>query len=346
MQGSFPRAGAWLMGCLLALSVVGADAQTAARQKVRFSLNPSQVIYLPLFLAVDRGYFKQEGLDVEVMPYKGSANTQMPLLARGDVDISSVIAGPAMFNQFADGFNIKLIATLTEPREGYRDGVVLVVRQDLWDAGTIRKPADLKGMKVDGASQGNPIDFLLKSALDSAKLTKADVTLSYKPRSASDTPEILRQKVVDVAGVSEPTATLIESKGIGTRWLSYKDVVPWYQETYLASSEAFLRDHPDAVERFLAAYLKAVGDVSKAKGQWTPELLAIATKWTGMPEDLLRKVGGIPYWDPSAAIRPDSLARVQKFWVDGGLVKKPVDTQKMVDTAPLRQARPTAAPNQ
>jgi ABC-type nitrate/sulfonate/bicarbonate transport system substrate-binding protein len=115
--------------------------------------------------------------------------------------------------------------------------------------------------------------------------------------------------------------------------------VPWYQETYLASSESFLRDHPEAVKSFLAAYLKAVREVTKARGQWTPELLALATKWTGMPEDLLRRVGGIPYWDEKAAIRVESLARVQRFWADSGLVKKPIDPARVVDMTPLEQAR-------
>ncbi|CAN5510193.1 ABC transporter substrate-binding protein [soil metagenome] len=334
-----------LCGLLTNNAVAQAPAAApAVLSKLRFSVNPGQLIYLPLFLAVDRGYFRAEGLDVQVVPYKGSANSQMPLIARGDVDISSVIAGPAMFNQFADGFNIKLIATLTEPKAGFRDGVTLMVRKDLWDDGSIRKLADLRGKKVDGASEGNPIDFLLRSALASAGLGKKDVTLSYKPRSASDTPEILRQKVVDVAGVSEPTATLIESQGIGVRWLSYKDIVPWYQETYLASSEAFLRDHRDDVKRFLAGYLKAAREVAKAKGQWTPELLALAAKWTGMPADELSKIGGIPYWDVTGAVRVDSLSKVQAFWVDAGLVKKPVDANMMVDVTPLQGALKAMAP--
>jgi NitT/TauT family transport system substrate-binding protein len=125
------------------------------------------------------------------------------------------------------------------------------------------------------------------------------------------------------------------------RWLSYKDVVPWYQETYLASSEGFLRDRPDAAKRVLIAYLRAVRHISEAKGQWTPDLIGIAMKWTGMPEDLLRKIGGLPHWSQNAAIRNDSLARVQQFWADTGLVKKPVPVDKLVDVAALRQARQT-----
>jgi NitT/TauT family transport system substrate-binding protein len=309
-------------------------------QKVRFSVNPSQIIYLPLFIAADKGYFRDAGLDVQVLPYKGSANSQMPLLARGDVDISSVVAGPALFNQIAEGFNIRLVAALTEPHPGYQDGVVMVVRKDLWDAKTISKLADLRGRKVDGAAEGNPVDFLVRNALASAGLSKADVTLSYKPRGPADTPEILRQKVVDVAGVSEPTATLIEREGIAVRWLSYKDVVPWYQETFLATSESFLRERPDAVRRFLIAYLRAVKDVSTANGTWTPPLLATAKKWTGMPEDLLLQVGKLPYWDTSGAIRLDAIDRVQQFWVRAGLVKTPASVATVVDMKPLAQARP------
>jgi NitT/TauT family transport system substrate-binding protein len=243
-----------------------------------------------------------------------------------------------MFNQFSEGFNIKLVSVLTEPKPGYKDGVSLVVRKDLWDSGAVRKVSDLKGRKVDGAAEGNPIDFLVRQTLASAGLKRGDVTLSYKPRSASDTPELLRQKAIDVAGASEPTATLIESQGIGVRWLSYKDVTPWYQETFLASSESFLRDRPDAARRFLSAYLKAANEVSRTQGQWSPELLAVAHKWTGMPEDLLKTLGGVPYWPLDGRVRLDSLARVQQFWVDAGLVKKPIPVEKIVDTSALQSA--------
>jgi NitT/TauT family transport system substrate-binding protein len=326
----------------LCLLVAGAAAAQAL-QKVRFAVNPGQLVYLPLFVAVDKGYFKDAGLDVQVITYKGSANTQMPMLARGDIDISSVVVGPAMFNQLSEGFGIRLIAALTEPKVGYQDGVVMVVRKDLWDSKAIRTLADLKGRKVDGAAEGNPVDFLVRNALANAGLGKADVTLSYKPRSPSDTPEILRQKVVDVAGVSEPTATLIERDGIGVRWLSYKDVIPWYQDTFLATSEGFLRDHPDALRRFLVGYLRAVRTMANANGTWTPELLGTAKKWTGMPEDLILSVGKLPYWSTTGEVKLDALERVQQFWLKAGLVKKPVAVSRAVEAKPLVQAREAGA---
>jgi NitT/TauT family transport system substrate-binding protein len=328
-----------LAAVLLALVASAAGAA----EKVKFAVNPSQVIYLPLLLAVDKGYFRDAGLEVQVIPYKGSANTQMPLLARGDIDISSVVAGPAMFNQQAEGFDIRLIAALTEPRQGYQNGVVLVVRKDLWDSGAIRQPADLKGRTVDGAAEGNPIDFLLKQTLASAGIKRSEVHLTYRVRTPADFPEVLRQKLVDVAGISEPTASYAVEQGLGVKFLSYQDVIPWFQETYLSASEQFLRDHPAAARSFLAAYLRAVREVDASHGAWTQEILAVAVKWTGMPEPLLRQMGGIPYWGETAAIRLDALARVQQFWQDEGLVKTAADLGRLVDTATLAQARNIAA---
>jgi NitT/TauT family transport system substrate-binding protein len=307
-------------------------------EKLTLSINPAQLSYLPLFLAIDKGYFKDAGLDLNVITYKGSSTTQMPLLARGDVDISTVVAGPALFNQVAAGFNIKLIAALTEPRKGYKESVVLMVRKDVWDSGAVRNSSDLKGKKIDGSALGNPIDFLLKQAMLQAGLKATDVQLAYRTRSPADFEQIMRQKLADVAGVSEPTATQIESLGLAVKWKSYVDVIPWYQETYLSASEAVVKDRPQAVNRFLVGYLRAVQDMSSLNGKWTPELLQTASKWTGMSTETLGKIGGTPYWSPIAAINVDSLTRVQKYWVSEGLVKQPASIEKLVDTGSLNAA--------
>jgi ABC-type nitrate/sulfonate/bicarbonate transport system substrate-binding protein len=98
------------------------------------------------------------------------------------------------------------------------------------------------------------------------------------------------------------------------------------------------------VSRFLAAYLRAAREVDQSHGAWTPELLAIAVKWTGMPEELLGKLR-VPYWGETAAIRLDALAKVQQFWQGEGLVKVPADLGKLVDTASLAQAGEIGAAN-
>ena len=68
--------------CISALSP--ATAQNAPKV-VRTAINPIIYSNLPMLIAIEKGYFKEEGIDLKVAKYNGSSVTQMPLLARGDL---------------------------------------------------------------------------------------------------------------------------------------------------------------------------------------------------------------------------------------------------------------------
>ncbi|MGD9989918.1 ABC transporter substrate-binding protein [Pseudonocardia sp.] len=318
----------------LALAGCGSSGSApAAGTGVKLGINPAQVQYLPIMLAADRGYFRDAGVDVQIVPYQGSANAQIPLLARGDIDLSPAVAGPSLFNQYTQGFRIKLLANLTAPKPGYRDGVVFVVRKDVWDSGRVRTIADLKGLEVDASAEGNPVDFLVREALAANGLTPADVSLTHNARTPSDSVEFLRGNVVDVTAMSEPSATQAEQQGLGVRWLGYQDVIPWFQETFLAASETFAQQRPDDARKVMAGYLRAVEEINGAQGRWTPELLAVAAKWTGQSPDVLTAMGGLMYWNAARSIDQAGLDRVQRFWLDTKLVQSAVPIADLVDTA-------------
>jgi NitT/TauT family transport system substrate-binding protein len=321
------------------LAACGSAANGApAATPVKLALNPAQVQYLPIMLAVDKGYFRDAGVDVQIVPYQGSANAQIPLLARGDIDLSPAVAGPSLFNQYSQGFRIKLLANLTLPKAGYRDGVVFVVRKDLWDAGTIRSIGDLAGKKVDASAEGNPVDFLIREALVANKLTPADVGLTHNARTPSDSVEFLRGNVVDATAMSEPSATQAETQGLGVRWLGYQDVIPWFQETFLAASETFASTRPEDAGKIMTAYLRAVDEINASQGKWTPELLAVAAKWTGQSTEVLQAMGGLMYWNSEGTVDQAALERVQQFWLDAKLVTAPVPVADLVDPSVVQHA--------
>jgi ABC-type nitrate/sulfonate/bicarbonate transport system substrate-binding protein len=286
---------------------------------------------------VEKGYFKNAGIDLQITKYLTSANAQLPMLARGDLDITPVVPGPALFNQYAQGFDAKLIASITEARPGYLDGSVLVVRKDLADK--IKKPADLAGKNVDGAFAGSPIALLTQEAIESGGLKLTDVTFSTKESAVTDQLAALTNKAVDVQGTTEPTATAMQQQGVGVKWVSYRDVMPWYQESYWGVSSAFAKAHPDLVVKFLQAYLHGAADVQKAGGKITPEIAGIVSKWTEIPADTIRAMGAIPYYGQAGAINTDSLDRVQKFWIAQGLVKAPVAVANVYDPQFLTAAK-------
>ena len=321
----------------VALSLLGPRPAAAQNETVRVAMNLSTYNNLPIFLAADKGYFRDAGLDVQIQGFSGSSTAQIPILARGDVDIMPLALGPAFFNQFSEGFNIRLVAALSSHRAGWNDTTWLVVRQDLWDAGTIRRPQDLRGKSVDGVAAGSPIDFLALNAIQSGGLTLADVQFSEKLHDPPSWLTALRNKAVDVLGVPEPFATAVEVQGLAHKWISISNVAPWFDEGFVAVSAPFARNHHAALVRFLRAYLRAAADIGRGNGKWTPDLVASLVKWTQLPENDIRQIPG-PAYIGDAKIDPASIARQQEFWHARGLIPTVVATGPIVDTASLQEA--------
>jgi ABC-type nitrate/sulfonate/bicarbonate transport system substrate-binding protein len=237
-----------------------------------------------------------------------------------------------LYNQEAAGFGIRLLCALTEPRAGYLDGVNVMVRQDIWNRRPFRSLSDLRGHSVDGAAEGNPIDMLIRYALIEAKLTTDDVKLSYKIRSPSDVPYLFREKQVDLAGVSEPTATFIQQRGLATKWMGYSQVVPWFQDTFLGASEDFVRYRADEARALVRAYLRAAREVGESQGHWTPHLLATSAKWTKLKTEDLQATGRLPYWSQTGDVDPAALRRVQDFWFERRMVRDRANIDRLVGT--------------
>jgi len=303
------------------------------------ALNSENYANLALFVAIDEGYFAQQRLDIAVVPFTGSSITQLPLLARGDLDIAAVATAPGLFNLPSQGFNVKIVAALSGAHAGWNGTSWLMVRQDLWDAKTIRKPADLRGMHLDVAAAGAPTDILARETIREAGLTPADLNLTSAVRLPQNWYTALRNHAVDVQATIEPTSTAIEREGLAHKWISYVDSVPWYQDVVIAASPAFARDRHDVLRRFLIAYLQADLDINRAGPGWTPKLAAIVAKYSQLPLATINQIPGPSYPGDLGTVNLPSLERVQQFWVNEGLVQTPEPLASFLDLSALNEAR-------
>ncbi len=157
---------AWLIRIAALAALCFGAAGAVAQDKVRFSLNPQIYSYLPVFIAVDKGYFKEQNIELDIATYPGSALSQIPMLARGDQDLAGMVTGPAFFNQHAEGFGIKLVASLAQSKPGWHDTMWIMIRKDMWDSGKIKTFADLKGMAIEGGPKGSPVYLLSRQAME------------------------------------------------------------------------------------------------------------------------------------------------------------------------------------
>jgi NitT/TauT family transport system substrate-binding protein len=334
--GAQPASGGASSSAARASAAKGTIAPLAQRAKLVLSLNPGNISYLPMFLALDKGSFADAGLDVEVRKFDGSTTTQFPLLARGDLDIAPANASPALFNQVAQGFDARIIASLGAPKEGRTTTAWLVVLKDL--AGTIKDYPDLRGHTMDVSSQGTPLALMGQEALRLGGLTAKDVTVTDRIRTVPDMLALAKAKGADVMAMLEPVATQSEAEGYVVRWKSIDQVVPWYQASLLAVSKKGLDTNRPAVEKFVEVYLQSARDIDASNGTWTPELLATVGKWTGLKEETVKALGGAVYYDPNGALSLDSLSRAQEVWIQQSQVKDKVDPAKVLDNSLLDDA--------
>jgi ABC-type nitrate/sulfonate/bicarbonate transport system substrate-binding protein len=325
----------------LMLGLVQSVSRAADPDVVRLTFSPGVYDTLPLMIAIDKGYFKQVNLDVRVTKWFASHALLIPYLARNDIDVAPQVMAPGFFNQAADGFGVKAVTTLDETHKGWNDTVWFMVRQDLWDSKKIRNASDLRGAKMPRPTAGGPNDFLSLELLAKAGLTMSNVAMNVSLKTTADYLPAMMNKQFDAMSVPEPIATQFEKMGIAHRWLGFQDVVPYYQTGYIAASPQFAKEHRDALQRFVQAYLRACRDIEDAHGKWTPEMLETEVRWSGQDPTVIAKIPG-PAYPGVGKFSIESISRQQDLWLQLGLVKKRVSIKDLIDDSYGRSASTTA----
>ena len=88
---------------------------------------------LPIYLGIERGYYQQEGLDVEIVSF-ANASGMIPALATDQLEMAGISTNPALWNSVARGIPLKLVLEKGSFRPGHGT-TALIVRKDLYDAG-------------------------------------------------------------------------------------------------------------------------------------------------------------------------------------------------------------------
>src|SRR5512137_1170973 len=126
---------------------LGASAQVPEKSKVTIGVGGKPLLYyLPLTIAERQGFFKAEGLDVEIQDFPGGARALQALLG-GSVDVVSG-AYEHTITQQAKGQNIEALFL-----QGKYSAIVLGMNKA--NAAKYKSPADLKGMKIGVTAPGS-----------------------------------------------------------------------------------------------------------------------------------------------------------------------------------------------
>ncbi len=296
---------ALLTGCASGATPEGtgdpADAPT-----ISFLYSP-YADYAPFFIAEEKGYFEEAGVDVELISKSGSSGETYQQVSTGSIVAGGATWGAGLFNATQAGASISVVASVSRiPEDGKNPAPLMASEQS-----GITKAEDLAGKKIGIPGDGGFGIYSVSLALDSVGLSLDDVELVNL--TPGDIPPALANGSVDASWTIEPISSAITAQGLGHEVL---DVT--YQAGVelgaLAFNSEYVEKHPEAVTAFTAAYLRAVQEL-EAGGWQDPKDQAIIAEYTDLPVETLTEIG-LTVQDPEGAIDWEDVARQEAFFRD------------------------------
>ena len=142
-------------------------AQALEKQRITLAVGGKNLFYyLPLTIAERKGYFKDEGLDMEIIDFPGGAKALQAMVG-GSADIVSG-AYEHTINMQAKGQSIVAIAL-----QGRYNGIVLAVHKS--KAAQYKSPKDLKGWKIGVTAPGSSTHMAVQNLLVKNGLKPDDI---------------------------------------------------------------------------------------------------------------------------------------------------------------------------
>ena len=274
---------------LAAITVpIDAAAQTAAK-KVRLGIQSNNIGFLPFHLAYHKGYYREQGIELETI-FMATQAVNAAFL-RGDIDYSAAINGT--IQTIVRGNPAKILACAVD-----RPLISLIARKE------IRSAQELKGKRIGGSTPGGTATLMADTALKHFGLQAGrDVTIV--PLRDNRLPA-LDSGSVDAALLGVPENIIAVDRGYH-ELLFLGDIVNFPQNAIGASTKK-IQESPDEVYGMVRAALRALYFALEPRNreevinivmkQWKLTDRRIATEMLrqfnrGMARDLMAKSEGM-----------------------------------------------------
>src|SRR3990170_124746 len=132
-----------------------------------------------VYVAIDKGYFKEQGITIEVNNFR-TVPELIPGLGTGQLDVMATPLSSALLAAADRGVEMKLVADKGQSLPNWEYAWV-VLRKDLADSGRVKTPADLKGMKLAIPSQGSLGDQTVQIMLEQAGVKPGEAEVIVLP---------------------------------------------------------------------------------------------------------------------------------------------------------------------
>lgn len=320
------------LGVLLAWSIVMATPSLGQMERVRVSSLPL-ASFLPLFVAVDKGYFEEERVKVETTEV--AIPKILAAITGGSIEVGFQAYLP-VFVANEKGFDFVIIAPAVKENTILRPGTSMIqasanVLMVLEETG-IKSVRDLKGKTVGVGAVKGDIDWLSVSEILSRNGVDPEKEVNWVDMPFPLMGASLRGKRIDAGWFVEPFQTFEREKGgVQVLCFCYAEVSldPAIEVFGAVALRAWVLKNPDLVERFVRGYRKGTDYVAAHPAEM-PELIA---KYTKIPPPIIRKML-VPRWTKYPEVK--ALQLTYDLALKWGLLKKKEDVRKFLHGTALR----------
>ncbi len=288
-----------------------------------------------IFIADKKGYFREEGIQLTIVPFDSAAKMIAPLGA-GHLDVAGGAISAGLFNATARGVNLKIVADKgsTPPGHGYSP---FMVRSDLIASGRVKSAKDLKGLKVAMVAPGISPTGILNEVLKSGGLAYKDVEVTFMAYSQHAL--AFQNKAIEASVTTEPNATVIENEKSAVRFIKDDEIYPYHQIAVIIYGENFIKAKPEVARKFMRAYIKGVRDYNRglkdgklATGN-AEETIATLSEYTPIKDANVHRSVVSHSYDPDGRVNTDSLKKDFAFFKEMGWIEGDTSVDKVVDNS-------------
>ncbi|MDF2595370.1 MAG: transporter substrate-binding protein [Clostridia bacterium] len=313
---------------MVSLLAVGCSQETATQIKVAEVTH--SIFYAPQYVALEKGFFKEEGLEVELIGAQGADKTMAALLS-GEVEIGFM--GPEasiyVYNQGSKDYAVNF-AQVTK-----RDGTFLVSRKAEPDF----KFENLKGKEVIGGRKGGVPEMTLEYVLKNKGLTLGEDTASGAVNVRTDIQFAAMGGAFtggegDYVTLFEPVATSIEKANQGYIVASIGKESGEIPYTAYSALESYISKNPEVIQKFTNALYKGQQFVKNHSAEEIAPIIAPQFKELS-EEDLITVINrykDTDTWCEEPILKEESLNRLMDVMELAGELDKRPEYSKIVNT--------------
>ncbi len=306
------NAGRMLFVILFALvAPISSFLFAAQAEPIRLAYSSISGAMAPLWVAQDYGYFRRQGLDVQLL-YIGGGSVATQALLGGNVQFVRLGAN-AVVQASLRGANLKMIGN-----------TINTLVFSLMARPEIQSAKDLKGRKIGLTRLGGSTDFALDLALKKWGLRRGSDVAVIQTGGMPQLLGAITGGIVDAGVVSPPTNLSAAKLGL-KELVDFGEIGIVYPNSPLATSQLYLEKSRSTASRVLRAYCEGIHRARTDK-EGTMKVLAKYTKVSDV-EILaeLYRIYGVKYLEAIPRVRLDAVEEVLRSEVKTGAGVKASD---------------------